>query len=554
MVRQAHYASSKRVRWVASGICLGGLAVGGLGCSQFRPSAAIYGPPGDPQTSVITSIETMPAVVPAAYHQTEKLPAILPDIQQSSSAPGTSEPIPFRPQLVAPNVQTATPVPAQATPVLPIGLDTVFRLAAEQNAQIGLAQARLQEACAQRDVAAWRWLPDFYVGTSYYRHEGGIANEDGTLTVSSFGSMFAGGEISGRFDAKDIAFQQVNAQRQVWQQKGELSKVTSQTFLDASTTYIDWLTARSGESVALRFRQRLADLLDRAEKVAAQVSGTAVEVARIRAEVDAEDQAILKLRQQQQAAQAKLLYVLGLDPCSTLVPIDVGLLPFDLIDATPPVCDLVAQALRTGPGIQEMQGLLNLIHQSIERAQGPGKYMPIFELHLAEGGFGTGPGDRMDWDNRFDLGLQARWNLTELVTARDRQRVAQAKVQQAEITYRDLQGKLTAGVQEAREAIVSGKSQMQHTRQQIEDASKAFDLSDRRLRAHIQGSSYTEALLALESYGRAERNYLEIVNAYDKAQLRLMVLLGPSAVLACTPPAPPPPPPAVAPTVKPRGL
>src|SRR5579884_1133728 len=249
-----------------------------------------------------------------------------------------------------------------------------------------------------------------------------------------------------------------------------------QTFLDASTTYIDWLTARSGEAVARKFQKDLRDLLSRAEQVAAVVTGTAVEVARIRAELNAENQTILKLRQQQQAAQAKLLYLLGIDPCASLIPIDAQLLPFDLIDATPPVCDLVAQALRTGPGIQEMQGLLNLIHQSMERAQGPGKYLPVFDLHVAEGGFGTGPGDRMDWDNRLDIGLQARWNLTDLVTLRDRRRVAQAAVQQAHLAYQDLQGKLTAGVQEAREAILSGKNRISFTRQQIEDASKAFDL------------------------------------------------------------------------------
>ncbi|HZU39071.1 MAG TPA: hypothetical protein VFA18_24310, partial [Gemmataceae bacterium] len=56
-------------------------------------------------------------------------------------------------------------------------------------------------------------------------------------------------------------------------------------------------------------------------------------------------------------------------------------------------------------------------------------------------------------------------------------------------------------------------------------------------RAHITGASYTEALLALESYGRAERSYLETINAYDKAQLRLMILLGPAAIHGCPPAA-----------------
>jgi outer membrane protein TolC len=504
-----------RRRMLLSGLCLAGLTVLGSGCAQFRPSAAIHG----------TTSDTEPAIIPAAYHPVERLPAVTPDMLVISATPPASP---------APNL----PAPATAAPVLPIGLDTVFRLAEEQNAQVGVARARLQEAYAEKDLAGWRWLPDFYVGTAYYRHEGGIANEDGTLTNSSFGSMFAGGEITGHFDVKDVAFQQVNAQREVWQQKGELSKITSQTFLEASDTYIDWLTARSGETVIRGFQARLRDLLGRAQKVAAVVSGTAVEVSRIRAELDAEDQALLKIQAQARAAQAKLLYLLGLDPCSTLVSIDQELIPLNLIDATPPTCDLVAQAWRTGPGIQEMQGLLTTIQQGIERAQGPGKFMPVFELHLAEGGFGTGPGDTMDWDNRFDLGLQARWNLTQLATVSQRRRIAQAKVQQANLAYQDLQGKLAAGVQASREDILSGKIQIGHARQQIQDASQAFDLSNRRVKAGVQGSSYTEALLALSAYGRAERSYLEIVNAYDKAQLQLMILLGPAATRACIQSAP----------------
>src|SRR5205814_101700 len=122
------------------------------------------------------------------------------------------------------------------------------------------------------------------------------------------------------------------------------------------------------------------------------------------------------------SAAAKLVYLLGLDPCSELVLLDRQLAVLHLVDASGPVCDLVAQALANGPGIRELEGLLALIHESSEKAQGLGKFLPVFEVKMAEGGFGTGPGDQMTWDNRWDLGLQVRWNLTEFLTARDRRR------------------------------------------------------------------------------------------------------------------------------------
>ena len=80
--------------------------------------------------------------------------------------------------------------PATTSKSLAIDLETVFRLAEDQNAKVSLARARVREAVAENDLAAVSWLPRFDIGTAYYRHEGGIANENGTLTHSSFGTFF----------------------------------------------------------------------------------------------------------------------------------------------------------------------------------------------------------------------------------------------------------------------------------------------------------------------------------------------------------------------------
>jgi outer membrane protein TolC len=173
-----------------------------------------------------------------------------------------------------------------------------------------------------------------------------------------------------------------------------------------------------------------------------------------------------------------------------------------------------------------MEGLLNLIHESVQRAQGPGRFMPILEMRMIEGGFGTGPGDRQLWDNRWDLGLQARWNLTELITAGDRQRVLQAKTDQAHWAYQDLRGKLTAGVQEARAAILRGREQIRLGEEQIQQAKRAHSLSNQRLDNSVPGSTASEVLLSLQSVSAAQAGYLSALRAYDQAQLRLLVVLG----------------------------
>ncbi len=377
--------------WLMSKACFGGLTLLGLGCGQFAPSRVL-------------SAE----------------PAYLASLKASAQSAPTKE--------------------------IAINLDTVFRLAEEQNLQVALARSRVWEACAERSLASNTWLPSFHVGTTYQRHEGGIANEDGTLTHSSFSTLFAGLELNGRLDLREAVYQKVNSERQLWQHKGELRRITTETLLDASSTYIDLLAAKTGEAIAVGMQMRVQSLLERAENLAKTEPGARVEVARIKAQLKARELLISELRQGAARGSTKLAYLLGLDPCSTLVPVDERLVPLELVNADSPVCDLVAQALAAGPGIHEMEGLLALIHDSIERSKGPGRLFPILEMHMAEGGFGTGPGARQDWDNRWDFGVAARWNLMEHLTRCDRERVIQAKTEQAHLAYQDLRAKLTAGI------------------------------------------------------------------------------------------------------------
>jgi outer membrane protein TolC len=276
----------------------------------------------------------------------------------------------------------------------------------------------------------------------------------------------------------------------------------------------------------------LQDLLARSQKLASTEPGARVEVARIQAQLKARDQIMLEMREQAERASIKLAYLLGLDPALMLVPADAQLVPLNLVDVTPPVADLVSRALASGPGIQEMEGLLGLIHDSLERSRGLGRLLPVFEVGMSEGIFGTGPGSRSDWDNSWNFVAAARWNLTECFTRCERERVIQAKTQQAHLAYQDLLAKLTAGVYEAREAILSGREQIRLMQEAISEARRAHKLSNDRLRNNIRDSSASEVLLSLQALALAQSSYVNVLRAYDKAQLRLMVLLGPPTELS----------------------
>lgn len=482
-------------RW-AMHLGLAGLSWIGGGCAQFAPSA-LLGQANSPDAAEIVQVRAQ-----AAEPQTAPQPAVA----------------------------------QKHAHVVPISLDTVFRLAEEQNGQIAIARARVDEAIAERDVARYAWLPDLYIGTAFYRHEGGIQDFFGELIHSSTGAIFSGMELDGKFDLKDIAYRQVSAERKAWQQKGELSRITSETLLEATSTYIDLLAARTGEAIARYLEKEMEALLERTRKLAEVEPGTKVEVARIESELASRRSSVARLVEQAEAASYKLIYLLGLDPCVELLPVDVSIVPFDLVDVSPPACDLVDQALANGPGIKEMEGLLGLVVSSMERAKGPGRLLPVFEVRMAEGAFGAGPGANLTWDNRYDLGLQARWNLNQFIGVCERRRVTQAQLEQLHFSHDDLRRKLTAGVQESRAAVLNGRQLISLAKEQIQHARQAYDLSNERLKKTIQGSSPSEVLLSMQSLALAQLNYLNSVREYDKDQLRLMILLGPAN---CLPPSTP---------------
>jgi outer membrane protein TolC len=498
-------------------LCAAGLPVLGLACA--------------PEASGLVGTEAAvppPAAVRAAAGEESEAIILRGDREagKATEAEGTRQQAPAPDKLP----EAAPGVPAKPPPpVVPITLDTVFRVAEQQNPKVRLAREKVNGACAEEDVAHYAWLPHLYVGPSYWRHEGGIQNPDGTFVHSSNGAAWGGTEVVGQLDVHEMAYQRVQASREVWQNKTELSQVTSEQLMDATQSYIDLLAARSGELVALGVLEKLENLLTRLKGKSELATPGQREF--IEAEIEEVRQAVAKMKQAAHNASSRLVYLLGLDPCTELAPADPALLPLNLIDPHAPTCDLVTRAMTDGPGVHELEGMLAMLHHSMDQAQGPSKFMPVLEMRMGEGIFGAGVGSRSDWDNRWDLALQARWDLSNLVTGKQRLRAAESKLHQVHINYDELRGRLAEGVQEAQETALSSQAQIPLARQQIEHARKADELTRKLLEQIAPPNAmlaFTDALRALQSLRAAEFNVLGAISAFDKAQLRLILLLGPT--------------------------
>jgi outer membrane protein TolC len=179
--------------------------------------------------------------------------------------------------------------------------------------------------------------------------------------------------------------------------------------------------------------------------------------------------------------------------------------------------------------VRELESLLTVIRSGLDRMSGPARLLPVVGLDMREGLLGAGPGGEFASDNRWDLCIRVRWNLTEFLTAREERRITESRIEQARLTYDDLRGKLTAGVQESRDAILSGREQIGDAADQIKFAAASYRLSNERQKMRAPNATLAEVLLAIHGLDTAHYNYLTAVNAYNKAQIRLLVLLGPAA-------------------------
>ncbi len=350
-----------------------------------------------------------------------------------------------------PAVMPQPPAPAEhAGPKsLPIDLATVLKLTLEQNLQIAEARAKVAEAEAKADLACKKCFPP-----------------------------------------KQHAINTVMAEENVWKQKAELSRITADTLFDAGATYIDLLTARAGRGAAEGLLNDLNPLLARASKAAAKGGGSPEKLAeaRVQTEIAAREANLRRFDAQVAAASAKLIYLMALDSCTVLLPIDSRLEPISLIDATTPVCDLIARAVTQGPGIHDLEGLVAVTDDAASRS-----HLSYFLIYCR-------------------VACEAR-------------RVAEAQQAEAHLAYDELRAKLTAGVQESREEIVNGSEEIRRSGFQMSHAREAHRQSEEILKADVNViSSITDVLVSLQSLGGAQVNHLHAIRDYNKAQLRLLIL------------------------------
>jgi outer membrane protein TolC len=286
-------------------------------------------------------------------------------------------------------------------------------------------------------------------------------------------------------------FRRNYAEAHTWQQRVELSKVRAEVLQDAGSAYVDWLTAVRGEAITAELQDYEQKLLKRTRALAKDEKSAESLVQTLESTVAGRQHAAARLRQQAEAAAEKLAYLLNSDH-GVPVPGGAVLALVDLADATQPAEALVQQSQVNGPGVQELQGLQAAVEKTLDK---------------------TRP-------------LQIACNLTGSCKYCGRVKYVELKVDEVRVAREDQAGKLRLGVLEARSAILSGRDQIGRASDQIRHAAEAYRLGNIRLDDMLTAGTLGDVIQSIRLLDAAHFGYLQAVAAYDKAEVRLLILLG----------------------------
>jgi outer membrane protein TolC len=445
--------------------------------------------------------------------------------------------------------------PAQLEDVdrpLPINLATALRLADARPLVIAAAQASLRTALAQYTEAKLLWLPDVYVGGSYFHHDGAAAGNSGTEFINTREQFLAGGGLVAEVAIVDALFTPL-ALRQVARARSINVQAARNDALEmVAEAYFNVQQAR-GRLAGARDAVEKARKLARAVEVLGKGLAAPIEVDRARTELAALAQAEEGAREQWRVASADLTRVLRLDPAAVVAPLEPPYLQVTLIAPQEPVDALIPIGLTNRPELASQQALVQATLARLRQE----RLRPLIPSLVLEGhpgasapsGFLMGGvyGSEINGHStptllRDDVNIELVWQMRNLGFGnRALVRERQAEQQQAVIELYRIQDQVAAEVAQAHAQVRSAAVRVAQAEAGLNEAQVNYA-------GNLKGLSETtrfgplltlvnrpqEVLAALQQLAGAYDNFFISVNDYNRAQFRLYRALGyPAGVLAC---------------------
>ncbi len=441
---------------------------------------------------------------------------------------------------------------------LPINLATALRLADARPLVIAAAQASLQVSAAQLDQAKVLWLPNVYVGASYYNHDGGSEGNSGIQSVNTRNQFLAGGGLTAVFSVTDAIFTPLALRQVVRSRTFDVQAARNDALLTVAEAYFSVQQARGQLAGVEDSVAKSRDMVRRAAALGKDLAAP-VEVDRARTQLAELEQASATAREQWRLASADLTRSLRLAPGAIVIPLEEPYLQVTLISPSEPVDNLIPIGLVSRPELASQQALVQatLARLKAERLRPlvPSVVLQGDAVPAAPGGYLMGGiygsdlnGKPNSWTGRVDPSVQVLWELRNLGFGnRALVRERQAETQQATIELLRIEDRVAAEIAQAQAQVESAAARVVQAETGLKQAQINFA-------GNLRGISETtrfgdvltlvirpqEVVAALDQLNRAYGNYFTAANDYNRAQFRLFRAMGyPASILACERPTGP---------------
>lgn len=438
----------------------------------------------------------------------------------------------------------------------PIDLASALQLAGVQNPEIRLAQERVIESAALRQLAAAQFLPSINAGASLDHHLGTLQQANGNVLKVNRDSLYLGlgssavgagtvnipgivwgGNVSATI-YRSLVSRQVVRQREFANQA-----VQNEMLLRVAQAYLDLLHAEGRRAIAAANRAEALEVARVTANFAKKGigAGRQADADRAATELEQRNNDLLQAESDILTASARLSQLLGLNTSERLRPIDGWVVPRPIVPEPIPLPELLAIAMTQRPELRERQAAIRAALLELQNAKVL-PFSPNVIVGYSAGGFGGGsnlvrdgvvqPDGSLVKDARFsnlkdrqDFDVVVFWSLRNLGVGNAAMiRLAQSNVRQNELRNVEVLDRIRAEVVLAYARTHARYAQIETNERAIKNSQDAFAADLKRTRGGI--GLPLEVLDSMRLLSRSRYSYLEAILDYNRAHFTLYVALG----------------------------
>ncbi len=477
--------------------------------------------PRQNESAVVTSSDVSPV-------ETFRRPREVQEDSPDSSFVLTAEPAGESPQPEQPSVEDLLPPDA-----VPMNLPTVLAAVGGQHPVVGMARWRVREAYAELKRARVMWLPSIRSGMHYHRHDGNYQASNGDIVdvnrnsflyglgvgATGAGTMQQPGIVA-EFHFADAIFQPKIAERTASARGHAAGAALNEQLLEAAVAYTELLGAHQDVAVVAASRDRTAELAKLTDDFAEAGQGLRADADRLRTELALVNNRLLGAQQTAAVAAAQLAEAISYNGYDSIVPMDVVLVPLDLVSAEMERGALIGTGLAMRPELKESQALVAAACEAYRREK-IAPFVPSVLLGFSTGGFGGGLGSELDdVETRYDFDAVMAWQVRNLGFGEQAARSEQsARVQQAKFERIRVMDRIAREIAEGHAGVLYRRQQIETTREAIRAAEQSHQRNLKRIR---DGEGLPlEVLQSVQALETAHRAHLQAIVDYNRAQFHL---------------------------------